>query len=51
MEGMTYHRADGIAWALLKKVCGNSSKMRKLLKQLGALEVNESHDKIESEMR
>lgn len=50
MEGMTYHRADGIAWALLKKVCGNSSKMRKLLKQLGALEVNESHDKIESEM-
>lgn len=50
MEGMTYHRADGIAWALLKKVCGNSSKMRKLLQQLGALEVNESHDKIESEM-
>lgn len=54
MDGMTYHRADGIAWALLKKVCGNSSKMRKLLQQLGALEEDEPHDtrndKIELEM-
>lgn len=38
MDGMTYHRADGIAWALFKKVCGNASQMRKLLRQLGALE-------------
>lgn len=50
MDGMTYHRADGIAWALLKKVCGNTSKMRKLLRQLGALEEDKPHDKIESEM-
>lgn len=49
MDGMTYHRADGIAWALLKKVCGNSSKMRKLLRQFGALEEEDKSHEAEME--
>lgn len=49
MDGMTYHRADGIVWALFKKVCGNSSRMRKLLRQFGALEEEDKSHEAEME--
>lgn len=32
-----YDRGSGIAWALLKKVCGSGSELQRKLKELGAL--------------
>lgn len=32
-----YDRGSGIAWALLKKVCGSGSELQRKLKELGAI--------------